>query len=60
MGVQFVSFNLFPYGRWLGERKTTLSFNKAAVALADKSARIIWSLLHTGEEFNSNVQMAAA
>ncbi len=48
------------YGRWLVERKATLSFNKAAVALANKNARIIWSMLHTGEEFNSNVQMAAA
>lgn len=48
------------YGRWLVERKTTLSFNKAAVALANKNARIIWSLLKTGEEFNSNVQLAAA
>ena len=47
------------YGRWLVERKSTLSFNKAAVALANKNARIIWSLLHTGEEFNSNIQMAA-
>lgn len=48
------------YGRWLVEKKANLSFNKAAVALANKNARIIWSLLHTGEEFNSNVQMGAA
>jgi len=48
------------YGRWLVERKATLSFNKAAVALANKNARIIWSLLNTSEEFNSNIQMAAA
>jgi len=48
------------YGRWLSQRKATLSFNKAAVALANKNARIIWSLLHSGEEFDSNVQLAAA
>ena len=48
------------YGRWLVERKATLSFNKAAVALANKNARIIWSLLSTGEEFNDSVQLAAA
>lgn len=48
------------YGRWLVERKATLSFNKAAVALANKNARIIWALLHTGEEFNDSVQVAAA
>ena len=47
------------YGRWLTGMKARLSFNKAAVALANKNARIIWSLLNTGEEFNSNVQMAA-
>ena len=46
------------YGRWLMGKKTTLSFNKAAVALANKNARIIWSLLNTGEEFNYGVQTA--
>ena len=48
------------YGRWLTAKRARLSFNKAAVALANKNARIIWSLLNTGEEFNCNVPMAAA
>ena len=48
------------YGRWLTGKKATLSFNKAAVALANKNARIIWSLLSTGEEFNYGDQTAAA
>jgi len=48
------------YGRWLIDKKATLSFNKAAVALANKNARIIWSLLKTGEEFNYGAQRAAA
>jgi transposase len=48
------------YGRWLTGKRARLSFNKAAVALANKNARIIWSLLNTGEEFNCNVPMAAA
>jgi len=43
------------YGRWLTGKKATLSFNKAAVALANKNARIIWSLLNTGEEFSHDV-----
>jgi len=34
--------------------------HKAAVALANKNARIIWSLLNSGEEFNYGVQTAAA
>jgi len=48
------------YGLWLARKKATLSFNKAAVALANKNARIIWSLLNSGEEFNYGVQTAAA
>jgi transposase len=47
------------YGRWLMKKKTTLSFNKAAVALANKNARIIWSLLNSGDEFRSTVGRGA-
>jgi transposase len=48
------------YGRWLTKKKATLSFNKAAVALANKNARIIWSMINTGEEFNYRVQATTA
>jgi len=48
------------YGHWLIKKKAALSFNKAAVALANKNARIIWSLLKTGKEFDSNSQQVAA
>lgn len=48
------------YGEWLQDKKASLSFNKAAVALANKNARIIWSLLKTGKEFDLNQQMVAA
>lgn len=48
------------YGKWLISKRESLSLNKAAVALANKNARIIWSLLKTGEEFNSNQQKSAA
>ena len=48
------------YARWVGRKKATLSHNKAAVALANKNARIIWSMLNTGEDFNYGVQTAAA
>lgn len=47
------------YTRWLVLKKETLSFNKAAVALANKNARIIWSILSTGKEFNLNNQNVA-
>jgi transposase len=36
------------HSHWISHKKTSLSFNKAAVALANKNARIIWSLLKTG------------
>jgi transposase len=48
------------YDRWVANKKATLSHNKAAVALANKNARIIWSMLNTGEEFNYGVQRTAA
>ena len=48
------------YSRWVARKKATLSHNKAAVALANKNARIIWSILNTGEEFNYGVQATAA
>ena len=48
------------YGRWVARKKATLSHNKAAVALANKNARIIWSMLNTGEEFNYGAQPTAA
>lgn len=48
------------YSRWVANKKATLSHNKAAVALANKNARIIWSMLNTGEEFNYGAQTAAA
>ena len=48
------------YNRWVGRKKAALSHNKAAVALANKNTRIIWSMLSSGEEFNYGVQTAAA
>lgn len=37
--------------RWIQEKKKTRGFNKAAVALANKNARILWALLAHGEEY---------
>lgn len=48
------------YNRWVGRKKATLSHYKAAVALANKNTRIIWSMLSSGEEFNYGTQSAAA
>jgi transposase len=48
------------YNRWVGRKKAALSHNKAAVALANKNTRIIWSMLSSGEEFNYGAKTAAA
>ena len=48
------------YGRWVATKKAALSHNKAAVALANKNARIIWSMLNTGDAFNHGAQATAA
>jgi len=48
------------YNRWVTRKKATLSHNKAAVALANKNARIIWSMLNTGKDFNYGAQATAA
>ncbi len=48
------------YDRWVAKKKATLSHNKAAVALANKNAQIIWSMLNTGGDFNYRLQANAA
>lgn len=47
------------YSCWVARKKSTLCHSKAAVALANKNARIIWSMLNTGEEFSYGVQKGA-
>jgi len=48
------------YSHWVSNRRGSLSHNKAAVALANKNARIIWAILNTGEDFNPGMQSTAA
>ena len=36
---------------WIKDKKERCGFNKAAVAVANKNARIIWALLTSGEEY---------
>ncbi|MEK6921450.1 MAG: IS110 family transposase [Nanoarchaeota archaeon] len=35
--------------KWIADKKHRLGYNKAAVALANKNARIIWAIMATGE-----------
>lgn len=48
------------YSRWLTSKKKSLPLNKAAVALANKNVRIIWSLLKTGKSFDESQTEVAA
>lgn len=48
---------------WVKDKKDRCGANKAAVALANKNARIIWAILATGECYrsaNQPLQMAMA
>ncbi len=40
-----------PRSRWIQKKLETRGFNKTCVALANKNARILWSLLVTGEKY---------
>jgi transposase len=43
------------YSQWVTQKATTRGKNKAAVAVANKNARIIWKLLNTGESYKAAV-----
>ena len=48
------------YGRWAAQLKAAKGWNKAAVAMANKNARIIWALLAGEGRFEVNFQPARA
>lgn len=39
------------FSQWISEKKRTRGNNKAAVAVANKNARVLWKLLKTGESY---------
>lgn len=41
--------------RWAADKKLRCGYNKAAVALANKNARVIWALMSTGECYRESV-----
>lgn len=49
----------FSFGAWLTAASTRLHRNKLAVALANKLARISWSILRTGKSFDAHLLEAA-
>lgn len=44
--------------QWVIEKKLRIGFNKTAVALANKNARIIWAMLTTGESYRKPLAIA--
>lgn len=38
-----------PFNLWVNQLKERRGFNRATVAVANKNARIIWAVLHSGE-----------
>ena len=50
----------FSFGPWLTEAATRLHRNKLATALANKLARIAWSVLANGNDFDANQGKIAA
>jgi transposase len=41
--------------KWIEDKKHRCGYNKAAVALANKNARIIWALMVTGESYRQSM-----
>lgn len=43
-----------PASEWVNELRERRGYNRAAVAVANKNARVIWALLHHGGEYRAN------
>jgi hypothetical protein len=50
----------FSFGAWLEQAAARLHKNKLAVALANKLARIAWSVLRYGKTFDTHRDEAVA
>jgi transposase len=42
-----------PQNQWVNDLRERRSFNRATVAVANKTARIIWAVLRTGEPYRA-------
>jgi transposase len=42
-----------PHNRWVNDLRERRGFNRATVAVANKTARIIWAVLRTGETYRA-------
>lgn len=46
------NWSKFSFGSWLESAATRMQHNKLGVALANKLARIAWSVLNSGKDFD--------
>jgi transposase len=51
--------NLNPFNQWAIQKKLTRGYNRAAVAIANKNARIVWAVLTNKTNYQSREQMPA-
>ena len=49
----------YSFGRWLNSASERLHRNKLAVALANKLARIAWSVPRNDKAFDTHLEVAA-
>ena len=54
------NWHKFSFGKWLEAAATRMQHNKLGVALANKLARIAWSVLHSGKDFDWKGKETAA
>jgi transposase len=43
-----------PHNQWVNELRERRGFNRATVAVANKTARIIWAVLRTGDPYRAS------
>ena len=53
------NWSRYSFGAWLKTASQRLHKNKLAVALANKLARIAWSVLHNDKAFDTHLEVAA-
>ena len=51
MVVRLADRRTDPLGKWICRLKTERGANKAAVALANKTARVVWALLARDQDY---------
>ncbi len=49
------SFDRTKKSKWVADKKNRLGYNKSAVALANKNARISWAVMATGECYRKSM-----